>query len=312
MICDVCSINQNHFNCHKCLESIKKDRQIKIAHLNERISKLCSAIPVQSPSSAGDTHSSQTLVYLDGMISDMKAQIYSDTCRIAAMKSELTARRKSIAICRQNSLQITVTPVSKLSLPDLSQKAKLLIKTLLFIFKLRRARRKGEVEFRILTVGSPLLQFLPSLAQHQIKKVNAFIGYVTQLTILISRYLNIILPFRLSFAARPSVKMEPSGFRSLVLDDGNSEYFVISLALLNYDIGYLCASQGVFINDIQDTLKNLALLCEAEDLGCDKKIDFDVDIEEVVDLHIQNSQKRWEIVDTSINDTEFISWDFLE
>ncbi|KAJ3217003.1 hypothetical protein HDU67_008648 [Dinochytrium kinnereticum] len=105
-------------------------------------------------------------------------------------------------------------------------------------------------------------------------------GHIIQLTILMTHYLGVRVPFELVNKGAKSVAKGNSdclprieGFSSgyefsqmpLYLTDSNIDAFTAGLAMLNFDIAFICYSQGVIIpiHNIPNTLENLALCCRA-------------------------------------------------
>ncbi|KAI8853899.1 hypothetical protein BC829DRAFT_381585 [Chytridium lagenaria] len=96
-----------------------------------------------------------------------------------------------------------------------------------------------------------------------------------------THYLGVRVPFELiSKGAKSYAKGNPDSLHAsrdlrrgmqmpLYLSDSNIEAFTVGLAMLNFDIAYLCHSQGVVlpISGIPNTLENLALCCRASKMG---------------------------------------------
>ena len=78
-----------------------------------------------------------------------------------------------------------------------------------------------------------------------------------------------------------------------------------SYAALNFNIAWLCTTQGLSItmSNISNTLLLLAMLCEAPDLGTSHPFHYYdhhsllFDLEEVVAVHMEEAAKPWEVVD---------------
>ncbi|KAJ3335677.1 hypothetical protein HDU91_002077, partial [Kappamyces sp. JEL0680] len=249
-------------------------------------------------------------------------------------RTEIATRKKNTALALELQLRISAPVTGLPATQDLeTQLAKfrrILIKDLVSIFKLRKVQRKVKggdspsLEYRIVTVGCPTLSQLTALPSSSLKKINAFTSYVTQMTILLSHYLGVYLPHRLYFAdGIPMVCLEPnlaSGVRPLVLDVSNSDSFVVGFSVLNYNLAYLCASQDVPVplDRTSATLDLLACLCEAPNLGSPgpKTLPLEYDVQDVIDFHIQLSQRPWEVIDMS-DDVDEVSrqgdvWDVVD
>ncbi|KAF0396327.1 uv radiation resistance associated protein [Gigaspora margarita] len=110
--------------------------------------------------------------------------------------------------------------------------------------------------------------------KEEIIKINTAVGHVMHIIGLVAYYLGIKLPFLVinkghkSFA-KGSIHGIPISKRPLYLTDKNSEDFTIGMAMLNYNIAYLCHTQGVDIpySRVSHTLQNLFLCCQAANLG---------------------------------------------
>lgn len=90
--------------------------------------------------------------------------------------------------------------------------------------------------------------------------------------------------------------------------------FNYRLAILNYNIAYLCFTQNVIISldKCSETLEALAMLCEAPNLGSSrlpKGQVFHLEVEDVIDSHLQLSQRPWEVVDIGFDDE---LWDLID
>ncbi|KNC99022.1 uncharacterized protein SPPG_05972 [Spizellomyces punctatus DAOM BR117] len=175
-------------------------------------------------------------------------------------------------------------------------------------------------EYRIINVGFPIFGYSLS-SPHE--RFNAGLGYVIHMTILLSHYLHVTLPFQIvnkgarSFAQAAYVDSSSEfSHLPLYLSDNNVEAFTVGLSMLNYNIAYLCYTQGVDIPiyQVHNTLENLALCCQAPDLGCDvsrprrdsphgpqsttasypsPREPFSLDFQKVVRLHIAIRTRRW-------------------
>ncbi|KAI9335480.1 hypothetical protein BDR26DRAFT_528648 [Obelidium mucronatum] len=108
------------------------------------------------------------------------------------------------------------------------------------------------------------------------------------MTIIMCHYLGVTLPFQIVYSGGSKSHMKTSG-RSmewivgdsddtlipgqmpLFLSDSNLDSFTVGLTMLNYDIAYLCWTQGVRVPLHQgaNTLENLAACCRATKLGRD-------------------------------------------
>ncbi|KAH6563718.1 hypothetical protein BASA60_004699 [Batrachochytrium salamandrivorans] len=173
-----------------------------------------------------------------------------------------------------------------------------------------------QIEYRVLLVGFSIYGSLNLLTGQQREKLNAVVGYALHLTLLLSDYLDIPLPFHLCSAGnnsniRYTAENElDDGIRPLYSNESNTEAFVTGLALLNYDIAYMCYTQGIDIPFKRTVylLENLAACCQALELGKEfgrprdtaftESQLFDLESSNVIQLHAAcwTTGKPWELV----------------
>ncbi|KAI9487929.1 UV radiation resistance protein/autophagy-related protein 14 [Zychaea mexicana] len=107
------------------------------------------------------------------------------------------------------------------------------------------------------------------------EELNAAIGHLTHMLGLITRYLGVKLPFPVfhktmyPYVRSATAKLRHSSKMPLFLDDKNLRRFTIGMAMLNYDIAYLCHSQGVEIqlSQVANSLQALMACCRSQRLG---------------------------------------------
>ncbi|CAG8599544.1 9381_t:CDS:2, partial [Ambispora leptoticha] len=107
------------------------------------------------------------------------------------------------------------------------------------------------------------------------EEINTAVGHVIHMLGLVAHYLGVKLPFFMmrGKSSKPYASGALSGLerskRPLFLTDHNLEHFTFGMAMLNYNIAYLCHSQGVDIpfNKVPYTLQNLYLCCNSVNLG---------------------------------------------
>ncbi|KAJ3038827.1 hypothetical protein HDV00_000315 [Rhizophlyctis rosea] len=129
-------------------------------------------------------------------------------------------------------------------------------------------------EYRIVNVGWPKDR---NYLNYPREKLNAGIGYVLHMLILLSNYLDVSLPFKLvnrgskSYARAHNMDTLETSQMPLYLTDTNADSFTVGLSMLNFDIAYVCYTQGLDIpmQQVPHTLENLALICQAVHLGWD-------------------------------------------
>ncbi|CAG8484231.1 5337_t:CDS:2 [Acaulospora colombiana] len=144
---------------------------------------------------------------------------------------------------------------------------------------------------------------------------NAAVGHVIHMLGLVAYYLGVKLPFVMvnrgsKSYTKGSVPGIPISKMPLVLNDHNLEVFTVGMAMLNYNIAYLCYTQGVEVafHKIPHTLQNLYLCCQAPNLGrsghltaLNRILDqsFSLDFEEVVRIMFARRNGN-EIMDSNI------------
>ncbi|ORX55124.1 hypothetical protein DM01DRAFT_1031632 [Hesseltinella vesiculosa] len=110
------------------------------------------------------------------------------------------------------------------------------------------------------------------------EELNSTIGYICQMMELIIQYLGIKLPFTLFrkdthqyIRSPPHSKFYPNQSKMPLFmdDDHNFRRFLTAIAMLNYDVAYLCHTQGIDIplSQVANTLQNLMTCCQAPNLG---------------------------------------------
>ncbi|KAF9203748.1 hypothetical protein BGZ49_006082 [Haplosporangium sp. Z 27] len=104
-------------------------------------------------------------------------------------------------------------------------------------------------------------------------EINTTIENVIHMMKLVACYLGIKLPFDICIR-QPGYYIQPaltscSKRAPLFLSDSNISSFTAGLAYLNYNIAYLCHSQGVHVSlgNAANTLENLLACCKAPNLG---------------------------------------------
>ncbi|CAG8464502.1 15257_t:CDS:2 [Funneliformis caledonium] len=111
---------------------------------------------------------------------------------------------------------------------------------------------------------------------YQLEEINTAVGHVIHMLGLIAHYLGVNLPFTLVNKGSNSCAegtlneiTERSKRTPLFLTVENLEGFTVGMAMLNYNIAYLCHTQGIEIpyHKVPHTLHNLFLCCHASNLG---------------------------------------------
>ncbi|KAI8985988.1 UV radiation resistance protein and autophagy-related subunit 14-domain-containing protein [Pilobolus umbonatus] len=128
--------------------------------------------------------------------------------------------------------------------------------------------------------GVTLPTRLIDVSKYPKEELNAPIGLIIHMLSLIVRYLDIKLPFIIFHKGiKPYIKMGVPNVKPwhnyskmpLFLDDEDKNFrrFTIGMAMLNYDIAYLCFTQGVEIplSQVANTLQGLLACCNAPELG---------------------------------------------
>jgi hypothetical protein len=152
---------------------------------------------------------------------------------------------------------------------SISRKQK--VKDLITLFRLRKVARtpSDPLEYRILTVGQP--------NHSKPQKLMAFVQFTAMLTKLLSQYLNVPLLNEIQGSA--------------------SEM----LAIINYNIVYICFTQNVNIplERSTNTLDNIALLCQAPELGKIRKNGFQLEQSQVMNLMgiKEEEEEEWQWIE---------------
>ncbi|KAI9007961.1 UV radiation resistance protein/autophagy-related protein 14 [Phycomyces nitens] len=112
-------------------------------------------------------------------------------------------------------------------------------------------------------------------AEYSKEELNAAIGHVIHILGLIVHYLGIKLPFVFfhkgvyPYIRSASIRSRQQSKMPLFLDNKNLKRFTIGMAMLNYDIAYLCHTQGIDIplHQVPNTLQGLMACCQSSGLG---------------------------------------------
>ncbi|CAO3627333.1 unnamed protein product [Mucor fragilis] len=128
--------------------------------------------------------------------------------------------------------------------------------------------------------GVTLPTRLIDVSKYPKEELNAPIGLVVHMLGLIVRYLGIKLPFLImQKGTRPYIRTIKGSIqlwhsdRKMPLfledDDNNFKKFVNGMAMLNYNLAYLCYTQNIKIpvSQTANTLQSLMACCRASDLG---------------------------------------------
>ncbi|KAI8329501.1 UV radiation resistance protein/autophagy-related protein 14 [Chlamydoabsidia padenii] len=110
------------------------------------------------------------------------------------------------------------------------------------------------------------------------EELNSAIGYTSQMLDLIVRYLGIKLPFCIFrkdiytyIRSIPHSRLYPNQSKMPLFleDEKHFKRFLIGISMLNYNIVYLCYTQGIQIplSQVANTLQNLMACCDAPGLG---------------------------------------------
>jgi len=149
------------------------------------------------------------------------------------------------------SLQANLTSIERRV--EMARKEK--IETLASIFRLRN----GEKHCMIVNVGLPILGLYKGTTD---RIVRAGLKYILQVLTTIAAWLDVNLPLKISMG-------DIDGWPERVDGTPLSRAHVKGLSYINYNIAYLCASQGVLIDQIwaARTLQNLLRAIASPRLG---------------------------------------------
>ncbi|KAJ3172331.1 hypothetical protein HDU87_007926 [Geranomyces variabilis] len=236
-------------------------------------------------------------------LQDLRRTLDLERTKLDRAQSELARERISATDSMRE--KITAARAARKQTEDvLAQSRRLLVRELLSIFKLRKVQRRfpkgavttvtaaatppaspvrglhaemkmapgGIVEYRIVNVPLPVFSYGMNVPR---ERFNAAIGHTVHLCVLLFHYLHISMPYLLascgdrSYARARHEDDSEASRRPLYLTDSNADAFIVGLAMLNYNVAFLCHSQGVLIPiyDVPNTLENLVACCQAPDLG---------------------------------------------
>ncbi|RCH88523.1 hypothetical protein CU098_004398 [Rhizopus stolonifer] len=186
------------------------------------------------------------------------------------------------------ALQSPLAPQSSVELPPFSQPTVMPM--------------EGKDDLYICGVTLPTR--LIDVSKYPKEELNAPIGLVIHMLGLVVRYLGIKLPFMIfQKGIQHYIRMIPpntqiwSSTRKFPLfleeDDKNFKRFVVGMAMLNYNLAYLCHTQGVKIpvSQVVNTLQSLMACCRAPGLGIQshalyyqglRDLDFPIDFQQVL------------------------------
>ncbi|CAG8594195.1 8577_t:CDS:2 [Acaulospora morrowiae] len=246
-----------------------------------------------------DKHSkAQKLSSLEKEINRTKEEIGRDRQEIDILKRNLRTRRQvlqeSLAYFKKFKSHQEALVVKDMENTKerwchvhqvLTHSRKVLIAELVSLFDLKRisdpsshnnAPKDGKVidddgEYAIAGMTLPKKA---DFVRYSHENINAAVGHVIHMLGLVAHYLGVKLPFMVvnrgsKSYTKGSVPGIPISKMPLVLNDRNLERFTVGMAMLNYDIAYLCHTQGVEIasHKVPHTLQNLYLCCQAPNLG---------------------------------------------
>ncbi|CAO3652588.1 unnamed protein product [Cunninghamella blakesleeana] len=126
--------------------------------------------------------------------------------------------------------------------------------------------------------GVSLPARLIDVSRYPKDELNSAIGYTVQMLELIVQYLGIKLPFtifrkdlRLYIRSIPHSRIYQNQSKMPLFLDNDKSFrrFLIGITMLNYDIAYLCYTQGVDIplSQVANALQNIMACCNSPQLG---------------------------------------------
>jgi hypothetical protein len=145
----------------------------------------------------------------------------------------------------------------------------------------RLRRVSNSQDYRIVNTSFSILGLDLMAPELNTTRLNAALGYICLMTIHLASYLvlqtfsynqDIILPFTLHFSSDTlhlphAVSAHEVG--NILLSETGITSFILGLSMLNYNIAYLCHTQGVQVSPQEciGTLEMLARLCQSSNLG---------------------------------------------
>ncbi|KAL1921377.1 uncharacterized protein VTP21DRAFT_11093 [Calcarisporiella thermophila] len=228
----------------------------------------------------------QNVRTIEQEIGRLKKEIERERDRVDELRAQLIVRRRELSDVSKRyekeleseELQQDIRPLTakwrQVHLMTVGLRQELVAK-LVSLFDLRRVQdvrgRDAAMEYQILGMWLPSRGDFTKFPRHEL---NATLGHVIHFTNVLSYYLGVKLPFQVvnrgtKSYARAALAGKPSSKTPLYLNDLNSQSFMVGWAMLNYDIAYLCYTQGVEItvNRAPNTLHNLLLCCQSAKLG---------------------------------------------
>lgn len=245
MDCQLCKQQKSRFHCSDCVRKTKDLKLLKLKDLQKDIAKEAKRLEAIIP----ERIESKELVSMIAKIKFLEERavlLKSDALKQAERNLVLKERNerleKILKTCFEQKARLKAPGpfVTKEIDSQLAKQRRILVKDLVSIFKLRKVKKRDRskavtLEYRILTVGCPNLSSIPSLPSHNIKKVNSFATYVSQMVTSLSSYLNFPLQYPiLSSKGLIYVQYEVNmpglganyGKRPLFLDQSNADQFV--------------------------------------------------------------------------------------
>ncbi|CAO3590941.1 unnamed protein product [Absidia cylindrospora] len=214
-----------------------------------------------------------------GMNSDdvHKQQQYLSTTVSTDTRSNSTSEENdNVTDPATNSTHVRPRRLSHVA-DDTTNNSNLQSSTLAFT-KSNRVSEKAQSYEDLYICGVTLPARLIDVSRYPKDELNSAIGYTSQMLDLIVRYLGIKLPFCLFrkdiytyIRSIPHSRLyqNQSKMPLFLENDKNFRRFLIGISMLNYNIVYLCYTQGVHIplSQVANTLQNLLACCNAPGLG---------------------------------------------
>ncbi|CAG8443380.1 4107_t:CDS:2 [Diversispora eburnea] len=306
MECQICHNYQYQFCCANCLrerlrvynDELKQITQVKQRNVEKSNKFLTGSLRKYQMCLAEKQNKDQKLNKLGIEISKKKEEIVRNRQEIDILRRNLQTRRQILQESftyfkkfkfDQKPLIIRDTENTKEKWRHVHQvlthSRKVLIGELLSLFDLKEVpdpssssptNNEDDCEYMIagMTLPKKTDYFICPDEKIKIDETNAAVGHVIHMVGLIAHYLGVKLPFILVSKGSKSYAKDSMpgifiGKKPLSLDKHNSEVFTVGMAMLNYDIAYLCHTQGVDIpfHKVTNTLRNLYHCCRAPNLG---------------------------------------------
>ncbi|KAG2178658.1 hypothetical protein INT44_001811 [Umbelopsis vinacea] len=201
----------------------------------------------------------------------LRSQVERRRAALQSLKNNLKAQHAHRDLEHQKELAVAQKKWARMHKSMVTTR-RVLVNELVSLFEIQYLEDKTLVICNV-TIPNHLI----NVSKIDKTELNAAIGHVIHSTTLIARYLGVKLPFllinngRYSHARTTRWKdgKQTHSKMPLFLSDRNLRKFIVGMAMLSYDIAYLCYTQHVDVplSQVTNVLQNLMQCCRAEHLG---------------------------------------------